>query len=215
MPKSIAQFVAAVLTLLPVLAAAAPDIEVKGLFAGRAVLEINGEPRVVRAGERTDEGVLLVSSTSREAVIEVNGVRQTLQLSGQIASTFTEARAAEVRISQSPDSHFRVSGTINGFPVTMMVDTGATAVAMNANDAERLGIDYLAGQKGQASTASGLVESYMVDLNSIKVGAIDVYNIKAVVLQGDYPTQILLGNTFLRHVEMEQKAGSLILRRKF
>ena len=203
------------LTVLPGALFAAPDIKVKGLFPNRAVLEINGEPRVVKAGERTDEGILLVSSDSKSAVIEVDGVRRTLGLSGQIASEFTEASVREVVISQSGDSHFRVNGSINGYPVKMLVDTGATAIAMNASAAGRMGIDYLQGQKGHATTAAGPVESYLVDLNSVSVGGIDVHNIKAVVLTGDFPSQILLGNTFLQHVEMEQKAGSLILRSKY
>ena len=196
-------------------AAAAPQIVAKGLFAGRALLEINGEQRLIKVGEPTAEGVLLVSSTSKEAVVEVAGVRQTLTLTSQISSQFVAVQSEEVSIPRSNDSHYRVSGTIDGHSVEMMVDTGATAVVMNSNEAKRLGIDYLKGRELQSATASGMVDSYLVDLRHVKVGNIEVHNIKAVVLEGDFPTQTLLGNTFLSHVVMEQQADALVLKRKY
>ena len=218
--KSVAAAFSLVLgTLLGLLvtasAAAGVDVQVRGLFNNRALLEINGENRLLRAGEQSPEGVTLVSSNSREAVVRVNGVAQTLSLSRQIASAFTEARETEVRIPRDSDSHYRLIGAINGVTVKMMVDTGATAVAMNARHAERLGIDYKRGQVGQASTAGGMVESYLVDINRITVGDINVHNVKGVVIPGDHPAQILLGNTFLNHVTMEQDADTLILKSKY
>lgn len=194
---------------------AAPQVEVKGLFSNRAILVINGENRLLKAGERSPEGVLLVSSTSREAVVEINGVRKTLSLSQEIAGSFTEAKENVVRIPRSPDSHYRVGGAINGRPVTMMVDTGATSIAMNVNDAKRLGIDYRNGKKSAASTAGGIVDSYIVDLARVSVGGIVLYNVPASVVIGDFPRQILLGNTFLSRVSMEEEAGVLVLRNRF
>lgn len=194
---------------------AAPQIVAKGLFSGRALLEINGVDRLIKVGEPTEEGVLLVSSNSKEAVVEVSGVRQTLVLNSQISAQFVDAPTVTVTIPRSEDSHYRVNGTIDGHAVEMMVDTGATAVVMNAKEAKRLGIDYLKGRELQSATASGMVDSYLVDLRHVMVGNIEVHNIKGVVLKGDFPTQTLLGNTFLNHVVMEQQADALVLKRKY
>jgi aspartyl protease family protein len=203
------------LGLLVSSAMAGPQIVAKGLFAGRALLEINGEDRLIKVGEPTAEGVLLISSTSKEAVIEVSGVRQTLILNSQISAKFVDAPTTAVTIPRGEDSHYRVNGTIDGHAVEMMVDTGATAVVMNANEAKRLGIDYMKGRELQSATASGMVDSYLVDLHHVSVGNIEVRNIKGVVLKGDFPTQTLLGNTFLNHVVMEQQADALVLKRKY
>ena len=208
-------FATMLLTGLTGICVASPEVVVKGLFSNAAFLQINGQDQMVRAGETTADGVTLVSSNSREAVVRMDGVNTTLTLSGQIASGFTETEVKEVRITKSADSHFRVSGEINGFPVEMLVDTGATAVAMNARDAKLFGIDYLKGDSGHATTAAGPVPSYMVDLANVSVGNIIVHNIKGVVIEGDFPNQVLLGNTFLKHVSMEQDADLLILKSKF
>jgi len=187
----------------------------RGLFPNRAILEIDGAERLIKVGEPTPEGVLLVSSNSREAVVEVGGVQQTLTLTGQISSTFVESKPTTVTIPRSDDSHYRINGSINGYPVDMMVDTGATAVVMNSLEAERMGIDFKAGKPMQSSTAAGIVDSFLVDLRQVKVGSIEVHNIKGVVVEGSYPAFILLGNTYLSHVVMEQQAGALVLKRKY
>jgi len=189
---------------------------VKGLFAGRAVLSIDGKEQLLRAGERSPEGVLLVSSSSREAVVEIENLRTTLTLSRHIAGTFVApTEPAQVRIPRGADSHYRVSGTINGRSVTMMVDTGATALAMNARDARELGIDYRSATKIRASTAGGMVDSYAVDLARVSVGGIVLHNVRGTVIEGRFPEQILLGNSFLSRVSMSEEAGMLVLRSKF
>ncbi|MCK9505103.1 MAG: TIGR02281 family clan AA aspartic protease [Porticoccaceae bacterium] len=207
--------VIALLSLAMIPAEAAPEVKVQGLFANRAVLLIDGEIRLLKAGERSPEGVLLVSSTSREAVVEIGGVRKTLGLSQQIAGSFTEAESNEVRVPRDSDSHYRVGGAINGKPVTMMIDTGATAVVLNLNDARRLGIDYRKGTKSFSSTAGGIVNTYSVVLDRVSVGNILLYNVQAAVVVGDFPQQILLGNTFLSRVSMVEEGGVLVIRNKF
>ncbi|MFA5679497.1 MAG: TIGR02281 family clan AA aspartic protease [Pseudomonas sp.] len=207
---------ALLLVLVATTTLGAPRVEVKGLFAGRAVLAVDGRDHLLRAGESSPEGVLLVSSTSREAIVEIDGVRTTLSLSRQIAGSFVAPSEPEqVRIARSPDSHYRVAGTINGKAVMMMVDTGATALAMNARDARQLGIDYRSGARIRASTAGGMVDSYAVTLARVSVGGIVLHNVRGTVVEGSFPEQILLGNSFLSRVSMSEEAGMLVLRGKF
>lgn len=205
---------ALVLTMASALQAA-PDVVVKGLFSNRAILVVNGQTHLVKAGDRTPEGILLISSTSREAVVEIDGERHTLGLSRHIAGSFSKAEKTEVRIPRSADSHYWVGGAINGRPVRMMVDTGASLIAMNIQDARRMGIDYRNGQRSASSTAGGIVETYIVELQKVSVGSLQLNNVQAAVVMGDFPAQILLGNSFLSRVSMDDEAGVMVLRNKF
>jgi aspartyl protease family protein len=200
--------------LVAPLALAAPDVVVKGLFKGRAVLVVNGQTHLLKDGQTSPEGVKLISSSSKEAVVEIDGKTRVLNLSRHIGAQYRAAEFAEVRIPRGPDSHYWVSGIINGRRVDMMVDTGATFIAMNINEAQRLGIDYRNGVSGKIQTAGGIVDHFMVTLERVAIGNITVHQVEAAVLVGDFPQQILLGNSLLRRVEMKQEAGLLVLRQK-
>ncbi len=208
-------FFIALLALSAGAAASDLDIQASGLFRDRAILTIGGESRLLRVGEISPEGVKLVASDSSQAVIEIDGEREVLTLSGRIAATFSQAEVAEVRIQRGADSHYSVWGTINGRNVEMLVDTGASAVAMNSGQARRLGIDYENGQPGIATTASGRVDTRIVTLNRVSIGNISVDNVSAVVIEGDYPPRILLGNSLLSRIEMSEESGVLVLRQKY
>ncbi|MCZ6803864.1 MAG: retropepsin-like aspartic protease [Proteobacteria bacterium] len=61
---------------------------------------------------------------------------------------------------------YSISGTINGFHVAFVIDTGATLVSMNSNVAKRIGLDYkLKGKESVSYTASGKDKVYIVNLN--------------------------------------------------
>lgn len=193
----------------------APDIRVQGLFGGSAVLVINGKQRLLKQGQISPEGVKLVSSDSHQAVVEVEGQQFTLGLSQHISSNFQAAEQAEVRIPRSTNGHYMVSGFINGYPVDFMVDTGATSVAMNLNDAKRLGVDFRRGKRASASTAGGIVNAFEVDLDKLVIGNITARQVSTTVVVGDYPTHVLLGNSFLSRVEMTEEEGVMVLRKKY
>lgn len=190
------------------------DIEVIGLFKGRAMLEINGEQILLSEGQRSDEGVLLLSANSREATIEVGGERLTLDLSSRIAASYAAAEEAQVSIALNDRDQYRTTGSINGRPTSFVVDTGANIVAMNAGHARQLGIDYQDGRQSKAMTAGGPVRSWDVSLAEVEVGGIRVNNVRAAILEGQFPQQILLGMTFLRNVEMRESSGVLVLTSK-
>lgn len=200
--------------LFATLAQAAPDVVVKGLFANRAILVIDGETRMLKVGQTSPEGVKLLASTSREAQVEIAGERRALTLSRQISATYKAAEKAEVRIPRGADSHYWVRGAINGKPVSMMVDTGATMLAMSSREAARLGIEFRAGQRSQAQTAGGVVDSFVVRLDKVSIGPIVVHQVLATVVEGAFPQQILLGNSLLSRVEMREERGVLVLRQK-
>jgi aspartyl protease family protein len=94
-----------------------------------------------------------------------------------------------------------------------MVDTGATTIAMSAAEADRLGLRYEGGRRGVANTAGGNVAVYEVNLNSVRIGDVEVYNLSAGVVQAPMP-YILLGNNFLSRFNMRRDGDTMRLEKK-
>ena len=193
----------------------AQDIRAIGLFPQRAMLEIDGTQRLLKAGEVSPEGVRLLASDSRKATLEVDGKRIELGLSQHVAARFNQAEYAEVRIPRDGQGHYFVGGNINGHSVEFMVDTGATMIAMNSDEATRLGLAWKNQPRGATSTAGGVVATHELMLAKVSVGGITLHEIPATVVVGQSPSQLLLGNSFLTRVEMNEDAGTLVLRQKY
>lgn len=191
-----------------------PEVDVLGLFSDAAVLSIDGRRQLLRNGEQSEEGVTLIRADSREAVVEYQGERLTLQLSDKVSSRFERPAKTTVSIPLNDRGQYVTHGSVNGRPVRMLVDTGATIVAMNARTARELGVDFTKGEPAEATTAGGVIHSWQVTLDSVEVGEIRIGNVPAAVLEGDYPQDILLGMTFLRNVEITERAGLLMLTNK-
>ncbi len=191
------------------------DMEVVGLFKNVAVLNISGNERLLKVGQLSPEGVLLVSADSKEAVIEISGKKIHMTLSSRIGAEFKTPASVTVSIMLNGAGQYRTTGSINGRPVSFLVDTGATIVAINSITAKSLGIDSSRGRVLRATTASGVVESAEVFLDIVKVGGIKIRNVQAAVIPGSFPLDILLGMSFLRNVEIRENAGTMQLTTKY
>ena len=197
-------------------AAAAAKITVVGLFKDTAIVIIDGKRRLLRSGDTSPEGVTLVSATSTEAVLEIDGERERYGLGGQIGGSYARAEQPTVRIWPTPNRMYLVVGSINGYPVDFVVDTGATLVSLSGREARRLGIDYrVVGTPGRSSTASGVDAIYLVNLDRVKVGDIELRNVQGAVHDGDFPPATLLGMSFLRRLNMRQDGEVLELTKKY
>lgn len=196
--------------------AAALDIVVVALFKDKAIVTIDGTRRVLTPGEASPEGVRLISANSDEAVIEVNGQREKFALGSHIGSSFTAASSREVQIFPDAAGMYMTTGSIDGHLINFLVDTGATTIALNSSHAKRLGIDFrYTGKKGFVETASGVEEAYGVILRTVKVGEIEMRDVQATVIDGDFPSDVLLGMSFLGRVDMQRVGKTLTLRKKF
>lgn len=197
-------------------AQAEPNVRVEGLFSGAAVLIIDGQQILLKEGKRHDSGVKLVHADSRKAVIEIDGKEHELALHMAIGGAFQEPQSAQVSIRKNDFNQYKVAGSINRLPVTFLVDTGATTVAMNEQHARQLGLQYkLDGTPSQVVTASGVAESWHLVLDTVKVGEISVSNVGAVVVKGDFPQDVLLGMTYLQYVKLSEHNSVLLLEQKF
>ena len=96
------------------------------------------------------------------------------------------------------DGHFHLSGAIDGRSVSLMVDTGASVVAMDRPTAESLGIDTSRlSFSNYVMTANGMTRSAPVFLETIEVGDIVRHNVRAAVTEGEGFGTVLLGMSFL------------------
>jgi aspartyl protease family protein len=196
---------------------AAINVQVVGLFPGAAVLKVDGQRKLVKVGETGPGGVQVVSADSRSAVLRVEGVERSYNLSRDYSATSGVAAApAQVSIAKGIGGHYWVAGSISGKNVQFLVDTGATAVAMNEGAAKRLGIDYrVQGQPMVVNTASGTAQAWRVKLDSVKIGGIEVLGVEAAVVAGEAPTEVLLGMSFLNRVSWREDQGMLRLEAKY
>jgi len=194
---------------------AQPDIQVQGLFAGKAVLNINGNRQMLSEGDVSPEGILLVSADTATAVIEHEGQRYELDLTSRINSAFVPAEGKEVRLFADSGGHYFTTIRINGQQAQAMLDTGATSVAMNSQHAQSLGIRYTDAPVQTVSTAAGRVQARRVTLNRVSLGDIEIHAVAATILEGNFPEVILLGNSFLSRVETNNQGAVMILTAPF
>lgn len=196
-------------------ALAAPQVRVVGLFPGAAVLNVDGQRKLVKVGQVGPGGVEVVSADSRGAVLRVDGVERSYSLSREYSNGFVEPQKKQLSIAKGVGGHYWVAGSVNGQSIQFLVDTGATSIALNDAHARRLGIDYrVTGTPLQVSTASGTARGWRVTLDRVKVGELEVLGVDAVVLEGSSPTEALLGMSFLGRVGWKVEQDVLVLESK-
>lgn len=202
--------------MLVSLPARAADVSLIGTFgATAAILSIGGgAPKTVKVGQKVG-GVLLIAVEKDRATVEIDGKRRVL-VHGQTYSGSGAAATGvqSVTLSAGAGGHFITEGQINGGSIRFVVDTGATAIAIPASDAVRLRIDYRSGRRGTTQTAAGPAPVYIVTLDSVRIGNIELYNIDAMVIEQGLPIA-LLGNTFLNRMEMRREGQTMTLTKRF
>jgi aspartyl protease family protein len=117
----------------------------------------------------------------------------------------------EVVLQRNARGHYVAGGRINGRPVEFLLDTGATDVAVPLALAERLGLPRLG--TGMSRTANGVVQTWRSRLDRVSVGPIELADVRASVLPGMAgDDHVLLGMSFLKRLELEQRGDTLTLR---
>jgi aspartyl protease family protein len=98
--------------------------------------------------------------------------------------------------------------------MTFLVDTGATAIAINAAEARRIGLDYKSGQAISVGTAAGVVPAWRVKFNTVKVGGITVNQVEGMVVESGLSVP-LLGMSFLNRMEMKRDGPTMTLIQRY
>lgn len=119
-----------------------------------------------------------------------------------------------IQVPRSADGHYYLPVTVNGEPITFLVDTGASQIVLSAQDAERIGIDpEQLNYFGRAYTANGEVRTAPVRLDSLTLGPITDRDVSAWINEGELH-QSLLGMEYLHRFSNIQFAdGRMILSR--
>jgi len=115
-----------------------------------------------------------------------------------------------VVLERNRQGHYVATGEINGHQVTFLLDTGATSVALSSHLARELGLTR--GAAIQVDTANGIATGFQTRLNSVRLGDIVVHEVGAIFSDGMMDDTVLLGMSFLKHLEFTQREGQLILR---
>ena len=195
--------------------ARAADVVLVGTIGDKAaILAVDGgNPKAVRVGQSWS-GVKVLAVEEDRATIESEGKKRVLLRGQTYQPAQTGSGAPSVTLAADARGHFVGEGAINGLPVRFLIDTGATTIALPGAEAQRLGIDYRKGRRGMSQTANGAVPIYLVTLDRVRLGAIELTGVEAVVIEQGLGVA-LLGMTFLNRVEMRRDGQTMTLIRRF
>lgn len=126
-----------------------------------------------------------------------------------------DVRPGQVSLRADRDGHFRVEARVGGKIVPMLVDTGATVVALSYEDGEKLGLirrgDYF---DARMSTANGVASAKRVVLQDVRIGSVKVDDVTAVVMSPGAMDGSLLGMSFLGRLRrIETQRDRLVMER--
>ena len=202
---------ALLLSVLPVPMLAA-DIEVVALFTDTAVIRFGSQQKMLKVGQ-SYQGVKVLAANASQATLEVNGKTEVVGVSRRIGSNFSEPEAREVVLRRNANLQYRTRAQVNGRSTEVLVDTGANIMVLNTRHAEGLGVDYSAAQRSQVKTASDMVPAWLVTLDPVELGGIRINSVEAAILDGAFPEDVLLGMSFLKHVELSERDGTMTISR--
>ena len=200
--------------------ATALDVNVVGLFPNKAVVQIEGGVlQTLSVGQKTREGVILLSVGRDGATFDIQGRRVELAMGparrqmspAAAAHTYPGAEANYAVVPTNERGNLVADGEVNGMPVRFAVDTGATFITLPAREASRLGLDYHNGQKTVMATANGNALGYRLKLDAVRVGDVAVHNVDAVIMEGNSLPIALLGMSFLNRTDMRREGTILTL----
>jgi aspartyl protease family protein len=123
-------------------------------------------------------------------------------------------RRDEVQIPADAVGQYSIDAEVNGSRLKMMVDTGATLVALSYEDAARAGLfPAPADYKYPVNTANGVAHVARVKLNDVRINNLVVHDVDAVVGERGALSGSLLGMTFLSRLsKFAVESGSLVLK---
>ena len=185
----------------------APKINYRGMVNDTVWIWVNGRLIKLTPGQTSKNGIKLLSVNLEAIVVLVEGKRYRYKKNNSQGAILDN----KVTLIRGPDSSsYWAKGRINGKDVTFLIDTGASYVVMNKDQAREFKIKR-GNKKIQVSTATKIETAYQVTLDTVSVGDIELQNIPAIITTHKYPPYPLLGMSFLRHVEINQENEQMTL----
>ncbi|HBA09420.1 retropepsin-like aspartic protease family protein [Methylotenera mobilis] len=115
---------------------------------------------------------------------------------------------SSVVLKRGLDGHYRTEALINGEKVNVLVDTGATGVAISQSVADKLNLKSINAVR--TNTANGESIGYMVRLDSVQIGGVHANNVAAMIAPG-LDGDILLGMSFLGRMDIRLYKGEMTI----
>ncbi|HEX8666259.1 MAG TPA: TIGR02281 family clan AA aspartic protease [Beijerinckiaceae bacterium] len=133
---------------------------------------------------------------------------------GRGSAAVERSEGGRIVVSADLAGHFVVHPTLDGKRIRMMVDTGATFVALSHEDARLAGVAVPpGGYTRRIETANGVVAAAPVRFSEVRIGDIVVRGVDALVLPPGRLGTSLLGMSFLKRLGgFEVTQGRLILK---
>jgi aspartyl protease family protein len=195
-------------------AAWATSVGVVGLFRDKAVIRVDGgQPKMLRAGQSLGS-VKLISASSESAVMFIDGVRRTLSLGQSFAGGVGSQESQTAVLFAQPNGHFFTEGSLNGVPVTFLLDTGATAIVIGKASARQMNVEYDSTSPVAVQTAAGVKKAWKVIFGSVRVGSIEINQVDGLVVDAN-SGPVLLGMSFLGRTDMKREGQTLTLTRRY
>jgi aspartyl protease family protein len=127
----------------------------------------------------------------------------------RVMSSVTASGTPAVRLERNRYGHYVTSGFINDRPVEFMLDTGASDVSIPESVAEALGLHK--GRIVTYQTANGTIRAWQTVVEEIRLGELRVGPVRASINPNVSDTGILLGMSFLKHLDFSQQGNTLTL----
>ena len=122
------------------------------------------------------------------------------------------SRGGDVKIRAKADGHFYVDAKVNGRNIALVVDTGASIVALRESDARRAGIRLRRSDfDAPISTANGAAYAADVTLNRVSVGRINIRNVRAFIIPDERLSISLLGANFLNQLRRFEVSDNILV----
>jgi len=121
---------------------------------------------------------------------------------------YTLGNTSSVVLKRGLDGHYRSEALINGKKVNVLVDTGATGVAISQATADQLNLKSINAVR--TNTANGDSVGYMVRLDSVQIGGVHANNVAAMIAPG-LDGDVLLGMSFLGRMDIRLYKGEMAI----
>lgn len=128
-------------------------------------------------------------------------------------SKHTSGFERSVTLNASRNGHFYARAYINGRAIAVMVDTGATQIALTYEDAERLGLrPHSSDYTQRTRTANGIGRAAPIKLDSVRIGDVEVQDLNGSIAEEGRLHVTLLGMEFIRKLRrFEVRGRELVL----
>ena len=159
----------------------------------------SGKPSPPPAATDSPASGIFTSSARHRGTIEIDNVSSPRSSSAPSIGGWTT-------LERGTNGHFFADAQVNGATIHFLIDTGASGVALTADDARRAGLQFSAQEFSPVgSGASGEVRGKLVSLDRVTLGGHSVDNVSGVILEGGEMS--LLGQSFLSQMGTIEISG--------